>query len=82
MDPVHGLGVDTSRPDGLARAYRERMPSAATAVQPYGQGDSGEEMRLELLTRPEPATSSGQSLRLSGINAPDLAVITRPAWSG
>lgn len=39
-------------------------------------------MRLELLARPEPVTGSGQSVRLSGINAPDLAVITRPAWSG
>ena len=30
--PVHGLGVDTSRPVGLARAYRGRMPNAATVV--------------------------------------------------
>ncbi len=47
--PIHGLGIDTPRPGGLASAYRARMPSAATAVELYGAGDSGDEIHLELL---------------------------------
>jgi hypothetical protein len=63
---LYGLGADTSRPAGLARVYRGRTPRAGTAVQPYGQGDSGEEMCPELLGRLERARGSGQSVRLSG----------------
>lgn len=37
------------------------MPGAATAVKPYGEGGGGEEMRLELLAQPEPATGPGAS---------------------
>jgi hypothetical protein len=57
--PVHGQAVDTPGPAGLARAYRERMPSAATAVELYGEGDSGETMRLELLASRNPRADSG-----------------------
>ncbi len=71
---VHGLGADTPGPAGLARAYRGRMPSAATAVDLYDKRDSGEERHLELLARLEPVTGSGKSSRLtvilSGINVP------------
>jgi hypothetical protein len=47
------------RPAGLDSAYRRGMPSAATAVYLYDEGDGSVEMRLELLARPEPARGSG-----------------------
>jgi len=49
-------------PPGLATAYRGRMPSTATVVQLYAQGDGGEEMRLELLGQPEPASGAQPSV--------------------
>lgn len=45
---VYGLGADTPCPADRARAYRGRIPSAATAVHLYDKGGSGEEIHLEL----------------------------------
>jgi hypothetical protein len=50
-----------------------RMSSAATAVQLYDQGDSGEEMHPELLAGPDPATGAGKSVRLSRKGVPRRA---------
>ncbi len=62
---VHGLGADTPCPAGLARAYHGRMPSGATGVPLYDKRDTGEEMHLELLAGPEPASMLRRSARLA-----------------
>src|ERR1700735_2041503 len=55
---VHELTIDRPVTAGVDTGYCAGKPGTATAVRSYGEGGSGEEIRLELLAQPGPRPGS------------------------
>jgi hypothetical protein len=62
--PIHEPDLNAPRPAGLDGTTVGNA-SDATDVELYGESDCREEMRLELLVRPEPASGLRQSARIA-----------------